>query len=331
MRKMKAAVIGLGSWGECHLEAFRSLPQVEIAAICDNREDRLNEMGNKFGVERRYTNYEQLMEQTDIDLVNVATFEKGHLRPTLLALQSGKHVLVEKPITTDVVEAHDMYRMAQQCGKQVIPGHLLRFDPRYAELKSAIQNGSFGQVASMFFKRSRQKSLFATYSRTHTVYELTVHDLDLAVWYAGSKVKSVRAYAQHLSENAAPESLWANLTFENGMFAVLHSNWLTPDKAGVEIFDSVEVSGSEGKAHFETSNAGLHLWNEEGSLSKEFFIHHQRNGHTYGALRDQLDYISNCILNGTGFEYVSFADAVHVIEIADAIVKSAESGQDIFL
>ncbi|MDQ6419714.1 Gfo/Idh/MocA family oxidoreductase [Paenibacillus sp. LHD-117] len=332
MDKVRAAVIGLGSWGESHLEAYRSLPQVELVAICDNRPDRLRAMGEKCGTADRYESYEELLRRDDIDLVSVVTYEKEHLAPTLQALQTGKHVLVEKPISTRLDEARAMLEAAREAGRQVLPGHLLRFDPRYAEIYRSLREGQLGAPVSMYFKRSRQRSLFETYKRTHTVYELSIHDLDLAVWFASSRVISVRAQGRFLTGAAAPEVLWATLQFENGTLAILHSNWMTPDEAGIAIADQVEVIGTGGIAHFETAGSGLQVWSGQGRRTTEFNIHHELNGQTYGALRDQLSFVADCIRGGgQGFDYLSFADAVHGVEIADAIVHACSSGQEIRL
>ena len=331
MKTVKVGIIGLGSWGECHLEAFRSLPQAEVVAICDTRQDRLDELGDKYGVLHRHTQYEELLARPDIDLVSIVTYEKHHLEPALFALRSGKHVFVEKPVSTSLLEAEEMARTAAEYNRHIIPGHLLRFDPKYAAIHQSIQTGEIGNPISMHLKRSRQKSLYATYRRTHTVYELMVHDLDLAIWYSGSRVKTVRAYGRGESPAEAPEVLWACLEFANGCLAMLHSNWMTPDEAGIVMNDAVEIIGTNGTAQFENSGSNLQLWDATGRKSPDYFIHQAFQASSTGALRDQLSYICNCVASGNAPTYTSFADAVHGIEVAEAIVKSFESGQEILL
>ncbi|WP_409344109.1 Gfo/Idh/MocA family protein [Paenibacillus sp. MBLB4367] len=331
MKTVKIGIIGLGSWGESHLEAFRSLPQAEVAAVCDTREDRLNELADKYGVPHRYTQYEKLLERTDLDLVSVVTFEKHHLAPVLLALRSGKHVLVEKPVSTNVQEAEEMARTAAENNRFILPGHLLRFDPRYASIHQSLQKGEIGRPLSIHSKRSRQKSLYATYRRTHTVYELMIHDLDLAIWYAGSRVQTVRAYGLGQSPAEAPEILWACLEFANGAMAVLHSNWMTPDEAGIAIADSIEVIGDKGTAHFETSLSGLQIWNASGRQSPDTNIHAKLLNQTVGSLREQVMYICRCLAEGTVPDHLSFEDAVHGVAVADAIVQSCSTGREVRL
>lgn len=330
--KVRVGIIGLGSWGECHLEAFHALPHAEVVAVSDTRPERLRHVETAYGVPHIYTDYEQLLERQDIDLVSVVTFEQLHLEPTVKALRSGKHVLVEKPVSTRLTEAEEMRRVAKEQGRYVLPGHLLRFDPRYAEIKRAIVEGELGRPVSMYMKRSRENKLFATYRRTHTVYELTIHDIDLAIWYAGSRVKTVRAHGRSVSGSAAPEVLWACLEFADGALAHLHSNWMTPDEAGIAIADQIEVIGSRGTAHFETSYGGLQLWNKNGRTTPDTNIHVKTmHKQTAGSLREQLLYICDCLGSGTAPDYISFEDAIHGVEVADAIVQSAATGRDVAL
>lgn len=330
MNKVRVGVIGIGSWGQCHLEAYQACANAEIVAICDRNEARLRQVGERFGIDKRFVDVEDFMRE-NLDLVSIVTFEDDHFHPAVAALRSGKHVIVEKPISTRLEEAQQMLAEAKSAGKHIIPGHLLRFDPRYAQIHQRIQSGRIGQVGSMYLKRSRQKSWFATYQRIHTVYELTIHDLDLAIWYAQSRVTHVRSHARYLLKGDAPDLLWSSLQFENGTIAFLQSNWLTPDAAGIAIADAVEVIGSEGKAYFDTEHAGLQVWEDTGRSSEEFDIHALVNGNAVGALRNEIDYICRCIGNGTEPSHVSFEDAVHGIAVANAIVQSAEQGIEIQL
>src|SRR5690606_5402757 len=126
--------------------------------------------------------------------------ENEHFGPVIGALTSGKHVLVEKPVSTKLEEAAEMAKVAAEHGKFIFPGHLLRFEPRYADIYNAIRSGRIGEPQSMYLKRGRTKGMFRTYKRTHTVFELTVHDLDVAIWYAGSRVKSVKAYGKAVND-----------------------------------------------------------------------------------------------------------------------------------
>ncbi|KIL40364.1 hypothetical protein SD70_14075 [Gordoniibacillus kamchatkensis] len=329
MNKVKVGILGLGSWGECHLQAYQSLPHVEVAAICDINAERVRTIAAQYGIADYYTNEDDLIGRADIELVSVVTFEKEHLKSTVKALEGGKHVLVEKPVTTDLREAVAMRETAERTGRWLIPGHLLRFEPKSIEVYEAIRDGRIGRPVSMYLRRSRQQSLFATYQRTHTVYELMIHDLDLAIWYAGSRVRNVRAYGRSVSGADVPEILWANLEFANGTLAVLQSNWMTPDEAGIEIHDAAEIIGVNGMARFETEPAGVQILNRQGRRTTDLSVHNRLGGRIAGALREQLNFITQCLMHRQEPVHTSFADAVHGVQVADAIIKSAKLNRDI--
>ncbi|RKN74160.1 Gfo/Idh/MocA family protein [Paenibacillus ginsengarvi] len=326
--KVRVGIIGLGSWGSCHLEAFHSMPQVEVVALCDRNEERVRQLAETYGVAHAYTRSEELLDRSDIDVVSIATFEHEHFGPAAHAIRTGKHVLVEKPVSTKLEEAAALAKLAEENGTFLFAGHLLRFEPRYADIYEAIRSDRLGAPQSMYLKRGRTKGMFQTYKRTHTVYELTVHDLDIAIWYAGSRVKSVKAYGRAVHDDTVPDILWSCLEFENGTVAVLHSNWMTPDAAGFVMNDAVEIIGTKGTAQFANNGSNVQLWDERGRTSPDYFIHHSLNGSAFGALREQLTYICNCVAGGSKPTYTSFADAVHGIAVAEAIIRSCASGKE---
>lgn len=122
MKKLRIGIIGLGRWGAAHLEAFHALPQAEVIAVCDTRQDLLDLAGEKYGVAHRYLDQEDLIKRDDIDLVSVVTYEKNHLEPTLRAFCSGQHVLVEKPVHISFEDAILGMEVADAIVKSAITG-----------------------------------------------------------------------------------------------------------------------------------------------------------------------------------------------------------------
>ncbi|MCD9021630.1 Gfo/Idh/MocA family protein [Cohnella silvisoli] len=329
--KINVAVIGLGSWGECHIEAYRSLPHVEVVALCDIRQERLAEIGARYQVEGLYTNSNELLERDDIDLVSIATSEEDHLQAALRALSTGKHVLVEKPVSTKLGEAEAMWKIAIENKRFIWPGHVARFEPRYAEIKRAITSERIGKPQSMYFRKARPKEMFGHYNQTHTVYLSMVHDIDLAIWYSDNRVKSVKAYGKWLTGTVSPDILWSCLEFHDGTLAFLQCNWMTPESAGLILNDSVEVIGSSGTAHFENRGAGFEIWSDTSPFSPALTSYLNLSELVDDALRDQLQYVCSCVSMQKEPSYTSFPDAIHGIEVANAIVLSASTGKEIEL
>lgn len=329
--RVKVAVIGLGVWGRCHVEAYASLPQAEVVAICDSNKERLQEIGERYDIKHRFTDRKKLWALDELALVNVCTPESEHLQPVMEALRAGKHVLVEKPAATRHAEATEMHYTAEAANRYLMPGHILRFDPRYAAAHRAIRAGEIGDIASIHSRRSRPHADLALYGRSHTVSVLMAHDIDLAVWYAGHRVRKVRAYERYLTGGKAPDLVWACLEFENGLVAFLESSYLTPDAANCSMDDALEVLGSKGKIEVQTRQGGFELWNESGRTTTDYLIHNEIAGEVRGDLRAELQYLCNCIIESRPPTHVPFGDAVHGVAIAEAIIRSATERQEVTL
>lgn len=331
MDKVRVAVIGLGNWGECHVQAYASLPQAELVAVCDSNAERLRAVAGLYDIVSPYTDCAELWQRDDIDIVDVVTAEDAHLDPVLSALNSGKHVLVEKPAAPRAEEARAMQQTAQENNRFLMPGHILRFEPRYAQVHQAIQQSSIGRVASIYSKRWRDTAHIERWRGSHIAYVSMIHDIDLALWYSGSRVRSVRAHQRDVSGSGSPDLLWAKLQFEDGTLAVLHSTWLVPPATHVPMGDVLEVVGSAGSLIIDVAHNGYELWDNNGRHNSDFFIHQTLASKVRGALRDELGYFCDCVRNGQAPDYIPFADAVHGLEVANAITQSATTEQDVRL
>lgn len=95
MDKIKIGVIGTGSISGMHLSAYRNNPQTTIYAVCDLNEERAREVATEYNVEKVYTDYRELLANSEIDAVSICTWNNSHAEISIAALEAGKHVLVE--------------------------------------------------------------------------------------------------------------------------------------------------------------------------------------------------------------------------------------------
>lgn len=341
MDKIQIGVIGVGAFGESHVIAYRSLPYVEVAAVCDINALRAQEIAARYGIAKWYTDCYRLLQETPLDAVSVCTPEDAHLEPTLAALAAGKHVLVEKPLATRLDDAERMISAARAAGVFLMPGFILRFETRYALVKERIAAGELGEIISITARRNRPKWLAQTYLRTHGILEASIHDLDILLWYTGDRVKRVHAVQRNLSRDAPPgrpsrdvpperpyanpEATWALLEFEKGAVAYVENLWLNPDQGGIVINDAMQVTGTRGIAHIDFVNPGLALWLETGYRVPDISYEPRIRGEMFGALKEELAYFARCVLEKRPPEVVSLDDARHGLQVALAIIESAEN------
>ncbi|MEN9474653.1 MAG: hypothetical protein RIS48_1373, partial [Pseudomonadota bacterium] len=116
-RRLRVAVIGLGI-GRMHIEGWRQHPAVDVIAIADPDPLRLQQVGEQFGIERRYPDLASLLAAESVDAVSICTPNKFHQELTLAALAAGCHVLCEKPMAMSAAEGREMVAAAQAAGKR---------------------------------------------------------------------------------------------------------------------------------------------------------------------------------------------------------------------
>ncbi len=325
MDSVRVGLIGVGAFGESHLIAYRSLPYVSVTAICDANATRVQEIAKRYNLARWYTDYHEMLREADLDAVSVTTPEDAHLAPTLAALEAGKHVLVEKPMATRLDQAEQMLEAARAADRYLMPGHILRFETRYALVKDQLAAGELGKLVSVSARRNRPKSLAKTYLRTHGVLEASIHDLDLILWYASDRVKRVHAIQRNVSGYRNPDATWAWLEFEGGAVATVENMWLNPDQAGVNLNDAMQVTGTRGIAHIDLVSSGLSLWRDSGYMAPDVSYEPRVRGEMFGALKEELAYFTACVLHDEPPQVVTAQDGVEALRVALAIIESAQA------
>src|SRR5215469_2429687 len=128
MRNIKVGVIGVGSWGVNHVEAYRTLPNAEIVAVADSSPGRAREIANTYDIPHWFDSYEELCALRELDAVSIVTPESEHVEPVESAAKAGKHILIEKPVARAVPDIERMITAARRADVILMPGHLLRFD-----------------------------------------------------------------------------------------------------------------------------------------------------------------------------------------------------------
>ena len=224
-----------------------------------------------------------------------------------------------------------MVSTARDAGCFLMPGHILRFETRYALVQEQIAAGELGEIVSITARRNRPKSLAKTYLRTHGILETSIHDLDLLLWYTRDHVKRVYALQRSIGDNPNPDAVWALLEFERGTVAFVETLWLTPDQSGIGANDMLQVTGTRGIANIDFVNSGISLWKQSGYSVPDSSHEPRVRGVMFGALHHELEYFTRCVLENQPPDLVSLDDAVHGLEVALALITSAEKSKAILL
>ncbi len=193
MDKARIGIIGFGSIGKVHIENFMKIKEAEVVAVCDIDERELEYAKSKYGIDRLYKDYHDLLSREDIDAVLVCLPNRLHSVVTIEALKSGKHVLCEKPPAITAREVKEMFDTSKRCGKKLLIGLTMRFRNQTQVLKSYLSSGALGDIYYAkcgYLRRSGipgMGSWFTTKSEAGAgpLYDIGVHVLDLTLWLMG--------------------------------------------------------------------------------------------------------------------------------------------------
>jgi predicted dehydrogenase len=328
MDRVRIGLVGCGNFGESHLQAFRAIPQAEVAAVFDIDADRARRIADQFEIAKVCGSLEELCNLTELAAIDVVTTEQTHLVPVRTALCAGKHVFVEKPLATDLEDCSAMIEAASQANRFLMVGQILRFETKYAMLNDEIVSGRLGRAVSMHARRNRPKSLLPLYGRTHPALENCIHDVDLMLWYVGQPVRKVRGFARHATGGKHPETFWGVMEFEGGAIGVVETIWMLPD-AGVMLDDAFQFIGTKGVANLQLHPGAFSILRDDGYHIPDVSYDPRVGGAARGALRDELAYFCECVQSNRAPQVITAIEAMRAVRVILALIESGELGRDV--
>jgi UDP-N-acetylglucosamine 3-dehydrogenase len=332
MTKLKYGVIGLGFFGEKHLEVLTALPDVEVIGICTRRERRLDELAKRFGVPKTFANYNDLLADEDIQAVSIVTHVESHKEPTVAALKAGKHVLLEKPMAPTPEECDEIIEEVKRAKAIFMVGHICRFDPRYGICRRNIEEGKIGKPVSLYARRNIPASVSeSVLTKIGPLLGDGIHDTDLMLWYTGEKVKSVYAKTLSTRNLPNPDIGWAMLQFESGAIGVIEAVWYLPDKTPFDIDSRMEIIGTKGAIYIGGSDQGIAINDANGWKMPDTYYWPRVHGHRVGVLKDELSYFVRCAISGKQPEIITPEESKEAVRVMVAAEESAKSGKAVVL
>jgi len=224
---MKVAVIGVGSMGYNHLRVYSEMGDVEVVGASDLNRERLQLVEDRFSV-NTYTSYEDLFEKENPEAVSITVPTSEHEKVAAYALEKGAHVLVEKPIAATIEEGERLIALANKLDRQLMVGHIIRFNPAMQSLKTRLENGDLGKIFQIFCRRAGPFP--ARIRDVGVVVDLAPHDVDIMRFLTGMNPMRVYAETEQQIHTDHEDLLFGLLRFPGGITGALEINWLTPTK-----------------------------------------------------------------------------------------------------
>ncbi len=224
---IKLGVVGAGYWGPNIIRNLTQIPTCEMAICCDMDEKRLAHMARLYTNVKTTTNYEDLINDPSIDAVAVCTHVSAHFPLAKKALQAGKHVLIEKPMTARVDEAEELVALARQNGRVLMVDHTFEYTAGVNKMKEIIESGILGDV---LYVHCTRLNLGIFQRDINVVWDLAPHDLSVILYATGLKPNSVRTVGRKLLHPKVEDMAIVMLNCADNASAVIHVSWVDPRK-----------------------------------------------------------------------------------------------------
>lgn len=280
---MKLAILGPGGIARSMAAAAAGLDEVELYAVGSRTYEKAKAFADKWGFEKAYGSYEEMLQDPQVELVYVATPHSHHYQYAKMCLEYGKHVLVEKAFTVNAAQAEELMEMARKKGLLLAEAIWTRYMPSRKMIDDLVAGGVIGTVTSLtanlgyvlpHVERMQEPALAGG-----ALLDLGVYPINFALMVFHGEVEKVTSTAV-----MSPKGIdWMNsitLTFADGKMAVLHSNMLAQtDRQGV-------INGDKGYIEIQNINncEEIRVFDLDRKMTARYDVPEQINGYEYELL-----------------------------------------------
>jgi predicted dehydrogenase len=223
---LRVGVVGCGYWGSKHVRVLHSIDAVDRVVLVDGREGRLHSVGHTFPASPCFTSVEQALSH--VDAVILATPPTTHAPLARLAVEAGKHVLVEKPLTTRSADARDLIAAADAAGVTLMVGHTFEYSPAVWKLRELIQTSVLGDV---YYINTQRLNLGLYQGDVNVIFDLAPHDVSIINNVLGQTPMAVQAWGwRHVNARFEDVAYLRLIYADSDMSANIHVSWLDPCK-----------------------------------------------------------------------------------------------------
>jgi UDP-N-acetylglucosamine 3-dehydrogenase len=305
---VRIGVVGAGAMGFHHVRVYSQLVEnglVELVGVVDVDYERAFSVAKTFKT-RAFRNHKDLISL--VDAVSIATPTETHRDIALDFINAGVNVLVEKPIASNVREALELVRKANEMGVLLMVGHVERFNPAVSRLYEVVRRGLLGDLVTVTARRVGPFDLRV--SRVNVIVDLATHDIDVINYVLGLKALSVYARSRRVRVDSSEDDYGLiTISYENDVDAVIETNRLTPYK-----LRSLEVVGTRGVAVLNYLDQKLVLydgeWMREAAIQKEEPLK-----------LELLNFVK--AVEGIEKPYITKEEATYALLIAEAAIESS--------
>lgn len=222
----KLALVGYGYWGPNLLRNFFETPDCEVLYCCDKDLAKLKMVRRRFPSVIITTSFDEIIRDSELDAVVIATPTMLHYELAKKAIESGKDVLVEKPMTINTKEANDLVALAKKFKKILMVDHTFLYNEAVIRIKEILEKKELGDI---LYIDSIRANLGLFQKDTNAIFDLASHDLSIIQYLFGKKPISVQAFGKS-HYNKQEDICYVIVEYKDGTFTHLSLSWLSPLK-----------------------------------------------------------------------------------------------------
>lgn len=226
-KPMGVAVIGCGYWGMNYVRIFNELTESSVVAVCEQSPDRLKEVARRFPNVYLTTQVDDVISQPDVQGVVVCTEATSHFNVTRRSLLAGKHVLVEKPLTTTSTHAEKLIELAESHSATLMVGHTFIFNAGVRKVKEYVQQ----ETGRVYYLYARRTNLGPIRRDVNALWDLAPHDIAIFNYLLNSTPEWVSAIGGKVLGNCRDDVGFVSLGYPDNVLGHVHVSWADPDKA----------------------------------------------------------------------------------------------------
>jgi predicted dehydrogenase len=301
---IKIGVIGYGYWGPNLVRSMFEAAETMVVAVSDKREERLDLVHSRYPSVQVTTDHRELLDNPEIDAIAIATPVHAHYELALQALQAGKHVLVEKPMTSNSEQAIHLIAEAERRNLVLCVDHTFVYTGAVRKIKEMVGSGRLGDI---YYYDSTRINLGLFQRDIDVIWDLAVHDLAIMSYVLPSAPCAVAATGINHVTGGTENLAYLTMFFEQNLIAHVNVNWLSPVKIRrtliggskqMIVYDDMEPSEK-----VKVYDKGITVTHGTDSLYKAMVGY--RSGDMFApqldvseALKVELQHFADCVENG---------------------------------
>jgi protoporphyrinogen oxidase/predicted dehydrogenase len=257
--RIRVAVAGLGYWGPNLVRTFSESPTFDVAYVCDLRSEALDVIARRYPGVVCTGRFDDILRDDDVDAVAIATPVSTHYALARSALETGKHVFVEKPLAVSTEQVLELTRLAAANDVVLMPGHTFVYSPPVTTIKRLIDGGELGEI---YFITSSRVNLGLHQPDVSVVWDLAPHDFSILRYWLGEVPDQVTAMSRDCVVPELPDVCFINLRYPSGTVAHVELAWLSPSK----LRRTAIVGSKKMVVYDDTSNESVRIFDSGASI-----------------------------------------------------------------